>query len=99
MRDTHELSPIAARHRAVVARILGMVGMVITLSVYLLCELYQFPPLCSSAEGILLRVSCFFVADGVKNGLQVPPSLADGILCVLSSYSILHLAAAHRDAI
>ncbi|MGN0082562.1 MAG: hypothetical protein ACI377_10385, partial [Bacteroides fragilis] len=28
--------------------------------------LYQFPPLCSSAAGILLRVSCIFVADGAK---------------------------------
>ena len=33
---------------------------------YLLCELYQFPPLCSSVDGILLRVSCIFVADGAK---------------------------------
>ncbi len=32
--------------------------------------LYQFPPLCSSVDGILLRVSCIFVADGAKNGLQ-----------------------------
>ena len=36
---------------------------------YLLCELYQFPPLCSSVEVILLRVSCIFVADGGKLGL------------------------------
>ena len=27
--------------------------------------LYQFPPLCSSVDGILLRVSCIFVADGI----------------------------------
>ncbi|MDO4752556.1 MAG: hypothetical protein Q4A24_10670 [Akkermansia sp.] len=32
--------------------------------------LYQFPPLCSSVDGILLRVSCIFVADGGKIGLQ-----------------------------
>lgn len=37
---------------------------------YLLRVLYQFPPLCSSVEGILLRGSCIFVADGAKNGLQ-----------------------------
>ena len=30
--------------------------------------LYQFPPLCSSAAGILLRVSCNFVADGAETG-------------------------------
>lgn len=28
--------------------------------------LYQFPPLCSSVAGILLLVSCIFVADGGK---------------------------------
>ena len=28
--------------------------------------LYQFPPLGSSVAGILLRVSCIFVADGAK---------------------------------
>lgn len=33
----------------------------------LLRVLYQFPPLCSSVEGILLRVSCIFVADGAEN--------------------------------
>ena len=32
--------------------------------------LYQFQPLCSSVDGILLRVSCIFVADGAKNGQQ-----------------------------
>lgn len=32
----------------------------------LLRALYQFAPLCSSVAGILLRVSCIFVADGVK---------------------------------
>jgi len=30
-------------------------------------ELYQFRPLCSSVDGILLRVSCIFVADGTKS--------------------------------
>ena len=49
--------------------------MVITLSVYLLRVLYQFPPFCSSVAGILLRVSCNFVADGAKNGLQGEDSL------------------------
>ena len=39
-----KFSPTAARHRAVVARILWMVGMVITLSDYLLRALYQFLP-------------------------------------------------------
>ena len=42
---------------------------------YLLCELYQFPSLCSSAAGILLSVSCIFVADGVKTELQGEDSL------------------------
>ena len=37
---------------------------------YLLRALYQFPPLYSSVDGILLRVSCIFVADGAKIGLQ-----------------------------
>ena len=37
--------------------------------------LYQFPPLCSSVEGILLRVSCVFVADGAKNGQKAKDSL------------------------
>ncbi len=37
---------------------------------YLLRVLYQSPPLCSSVDGILLRVSCIFVADGAKTGLQ-----------------------------
>ena len=32
--------------------------------------LYQFPPLCSSVAGILLRISCIFVADGAKTELQ-----------------------------
>ena len=32
--------------------------------------LYQFPPLCSSAAGILLRISCIFFADGAKTHLQ-----------------------------
>ena len=37
---------------------------------YLLRVLYQSPFLCSSVAGILLRVSCIFVADGAKTGLQ-----------------------------
>ena len=37
---------------------------------HLLRALYQFPPLYSSVDGILLRVSCIFVADGTKNGQQ-----------------------------
>ena len=37
---------------------------------HLLRALYQFPPLCSSVAGILLRVSCNFVADGGKIGQQ-----------------------------
>ena len=36
---------------------------------HLLRALYQFPPLYSSVDGILLRVSCIFVADGGKLGL------------------------------
>ena len=42
---------------------------------YLLRELYQFTSLCSSVEGILLRVSCIFVADGAKTEdlLEVEP--------------------------
>lgn len=40
----------------------------LALGCFLCCAgaLYQFPPLCSSVAGILLRVSCIFVADGVK---------------------------------
>ena len=49
--------------------------MVITLSVYLLRVLYQFPPFCSSVAGMLLRVSCILVADGGKIGLQGEDSL------------------------
>ena len=30
--------------------------------------LYQFPPRCSSAAGIMLRVSCIFVANGAEIG-------------------------------
>jgi hypothetical protein len=43
--------------------------MVITLNVYLLRVLYQFPPLCSSVEGI-------FVADGVKTELRLRVALS-----------------------
>ena len=37
---------------------------------HLLRALYQFPPLYSSVDGILLRVSCISVADGAKTELQ-----------------------------
>ena len=43
--------------------------------VYLLRELYQFPPLSSSEDGILLHVSRMFVADGAKTELQGQDSL------------------------
>ena len=69
------LPTAAARLRAAEVRILRNGGLVITLSVYLLRVLYQFPPLCSSVDGILLRVSCIFVTDGAKNGLQGEDSL------------------------
>ena len=49
---------------------------------YLLRVLYQFPPLCTSAAGILLLVSCIFVADGAEIGLhfsQNPKELAHGV--------------------
>ena len=38
--------------------------------------LYQFPPLCSSAAGILLRVSCIFVADGAETELRLRVALS-----------------------
>ena len=57
--------------------------------------LYQFPPLCSSVDGILLRVSGIFVADGSKNGLQgedgAPALLLDIVICqgILRMYEII----------
>ena len=68
---------------------------------HLLRALYQFPPLYSSLDGILLRVSCNFVADGAKtepnaeDSLEVEPlvsrgrpSLAGGVLCVDSAHPL-----------
>lgn len=37
---------------------------------YLLLGIISIPAPGSSVEGILLRGSCIFVADGAKNGLQ-----------------------------
>ena len=37
---------------------------------YLLWGIISIPSPGSSVEGILLRGSCIFVADGAKNGLQ-----------------------------
>lgn len=41
----------------------------LALGCFLCCAgaLYQFPPLCSSVEGILLLVSFIFFADGAEN--------------------------------
>jgi hypothetical protein len=49
--------------------------MVITLNVYLLRVLYQFPPLCSSVDGI-------FVADGVKTELRLRVALLGSCFAV-----------------
>ena len=44
--------------------------------------LYQFPPLGSSAAGILLRVSCIFVADGAEIGLRLRVALSGSCYAV-----------------
>ncbi len=58
--------------------------------------LYQFPPLCSSVDGILLRVSGIVVSDGTKNGQQGEDSLEVELLVCRVQVMVLRLVWASR---